>query len=71
VLILSLIHSLFATELVGTVYVVAFHIVFGVAWVYLQAVMLVHPLPWVNGVMAGFASAYLWMGLCLAIAQGS
>jgi len=67
-LLLSLISNLFADQLLGTSYLTVVHIGCGLLWYYLQASMLVHPLPGVNSLMAGFAAAYLWFGLCLAIA---
>lgn len=70
-LLLSLISNLFQDQLLGTMYMTVLHIGCGALWYYLQASMLVHPLPAVNSLMAGFAATYLWFGVCLAIAQGS
>jgi len=68
-LILSLLNNLFANQLLGSAYLTIFQILCGVSWLYMQATMLVHPLSWINAIMSGLATSYLWMGLSLAIAQ--
>jgi len=70
-LLLSLVSNLFAAQLLGTVYMTLVHLGCGILWYYLQATMLVHPRPELNACMGGFAAAYLWFGICLAIGQVS
>jgi len=69
-LLLSLMHNLFSNQVLGSPYTTALHIACGLIWYYMQTMMLVHPIAWVNSVMAAFAASYLWMGITLAIAQG-